>query len=62
MAHEEVLEGMYEDERNFRKSFVEMFKMEKILYKDRNLRLEGEISKLLKGYGGKGYKPPKGNG
>ena len=53
MAHEEGLEGMSEDERNFRKNFFEMSKMVKVTYQERNSRLQGESSKPPKGDGGK---------
>ena len=41
MAHEEGLEGMSEDERNFRKNLFEMSEMVKALYEERNSRLRG---------------------
>ena len=62
MPHEEGPEGMFEDEKNFRKSFFEMSEMVKLLYEERNSKLYGESSKPPKGDGGKGDKPPKGNG
>ena len=62
MAHEEGHEGMFEDERNFRKAFVGMFEMVKVLYEKINARLYEVSSKSPKGDGGKGDKPPKWNG
>jgi len=62
LANEEGNEGMYEDERTFRKSLFEMFEMVKVLYEETDLRFLGESSKPPKGNGGNGDKPPKGNG
>jgi len=61
MAHEEGDEGMYEDERTFKKAFFEMSEIVKVLYEERNSRLYGKSSKPPKGDGGKGDEPPKGN-
>ena len=44
MAHEEGPKGMSEDERTFRKYFFEMSKMVKVIYEERNSRLQGESS------------------
>jgi len=55
---------MKEDEKVFRKAFFDMKKMVKVLYEERNTRLQGERSKLSKGEGssrggnGNGGKPP----
>ena len=44
--HEEV--DLKEEERVFRKSFLNMTEMVRVLYQERNERLEGEGSKLHK--------------
>lgn len=44
MAHEEGHMGMSEDERTFRKSFFEISEMVKVLFEERNTRLQGEGS------------------
>ena len=55
---------MTEDEKTIRKAFFDMTEMVKILYEERNIRLQGESSKPLKGEGssgggnGNGDKPP----
>ena len=56
---------MTEDERAFRKEFFDMTKMVKVLYEDRNLRMQGESSRPPRGEGspgggghGYGKKPP----
>ena len=45
-THEEV--DPKEEERLFRKAFLDMTKMARVLYQERNERLEGEGSKLQK--------------
>ena len=42
MAHEGEPENMIEDEKDFRKVFFDMNEMVKVLYKERNSRLQGE--------------------
>ena len=65
-THEEV--DPKEEERVFRKAFLDMTEMVRVLYQERNERLEGEGSKLHKeGHGSSGghndeYKLKKGNG
>ena len=55
---------MIEDEKTFRKAFFDMTEMVKVLYEERNTRLQGESSKPPKGEGslgggsGNGDKPP----
>jgi len=58
MAHEEGHEGMFEDKRNFRKAFFEISEMVKVLFEERNIRLQGESSNPPKCNGGNGDKPP----
>ena len=59
---------MSEDEKASRKAFFDMTQMVKVLYEERNTRLQGESSNPLKGDkpskgdGGDGAKTPKGNG
>lgn len=68
MSHQEGPDNMPDDEKAFRKSFFVVTKMVKVLYEERNTRLQGESSKPPKGEGssgGKGgneEKPSKGNG
>lgn len=45
-----------------KKEFFEMTQMVKVLYEERNSRLQGEISNPPKGNGGNGGEPPKGDG
>ena len=49
MSHEGEPTNMTEDEKAFRKDFFDMIEMVKVLYEDRNTRLQCES-----------YKPPKG--
>ena len=50
---------MKEDEYDFRKAFFDMTKMVKVLYEERNTRLQGESSRPLRG---EGYPGGGGNG
>ncbi len=45
---------MTEDEKTFRKAFFDMTEMVKVLYEERNTRLQGESSKPPKGEGSLG--------
>ena len=56
-SHEGELENMLEYEKDFRKSFFDMTKMVKVLYEERNTRLQGESSNPQKG-----DKNPRGDG
>jgi len=64
MSHEGEPTNMTEDEKTFKKAFFDMTKMVKVLYEERNSRLQGESSKPPKGEGssgggnGNGDKPP----
>lgn len=49
---------MSEDERDFRKSFNDMYEMVKVLYNEKTTRFQGEISNHPKGNGSDGRKPP----
>ena len=62
MEHARDSDNMIEDNKAFRKSFFDMTKMVKLLYEERNSRLQGESSNPPKGNGGNIYKPPNGNG
>ena len=42
---------MTEDEEAFRKAFFDMTEMVKVLYEERNTRLQGEISRPPRGEG-----------
>ena len=53
MLHGE-LANMSEDNKVFRKAFFDMTEMVKVLYEDRNSRLQGESSKPPKGEGSLG--------
>jgi len=67
MSHEGGLDNISKDDNSFKKEFLDMTHMVKVLYEDRNSRLKGESSKPSKGEGfsgGKGGdddKPSKGN-
>jgi len=50
-SHEGEPMNMTKDEKTFRKAFFDMTKMVKVLYEEKNTRLQGEISKLPKGEG-----------
>lgn len=64
MSHEGEPTNMTEDEKVFRKAFFDMTEMVKVLYEERNIRLQGERSKPPNGEGysggdnGNGGKPP----
>ena len=64
MSHEGEPTNMIEDEKTFKKAFFDMTKMVKVLYEERNSRLQGESSKPPKGEvslgggNGNGDKPP----
>ena len=64
MSHEREPTNMTEDEKVFRKASFDMKKLVKVLYEDRNTKLQGERSKPTKGEGyseggnGNGSKPP----
>ena len=48
-AHEGEPNNMSEDENTFRKSFLDMTQMVKVIYEERNTRLQGERSNPPKG-------------
>jgi len=54
MSHEGEPTNMTEDEKTFRKDFFDMTEMVKVLYEERNNRLQGESSKPPKGEGSLG--------
>ena len=54
MSHEGESTNMTEDETVFRKTFFDMTEMVKVLYEERNTRMQGEISKPPKGQGSLG--------
>lgn len=69
MSHEGEPTNMIEDEKTFKKAFFDMTEMVKVLYEERNNRLQRESSKPPKGEGssgggngkggnGNGEKPP----
>ena len=64
MFHEGEPTNMTEDEKTFRKAFFNMIETVKVLYEERNMKLQGESSKPHKGEGssgggnGNGDKPP----
>ena len=62
MAHEESHETLTSEDETLRKYFYDMTKMVKILFEERNARLQGEISNPPKGNGDSGDKNPKENG
>jgi hypothetical protein len=62
MAHEESHETLPSEEEKFKKSFYDMTDMVKVLFEERNARLQGERSNPPKGNGDSGDKTPKGNG
>ena len=51
MSHEGEPTNMTEDEKTFRKAFFDMTDMVKVLYEERNAKLQGEHSNLAKGEG-----------
>jgi hypothetical protein len=62
MAHEESREIPTLEEETFRKAFYDMTKMVKVLFEERNARLQGESSNPPKGNEDNGDKNPKENG
>jgi hypothetical protein len=62
MAHEESHEIPTLEDETFRKYFYDMTKMAKVLFEERNARLQGEISNPPRGNEDSGDKIPKGNG
>ena len=59
MSHEGGIENVSEDEKDFRKVFFDMTEMVKVLYEERNTRLQGESSRPPRGGGNEnGDKPP----
>jgi hypothetical protein len=62
MAHEESHGTLPSEEETFRKYFYDMTEMVKVLFEERNARLQGESSNPPKGNGDSGDKTPKGNG
>jgi hypothetical protein len=62
MAHEESHGTLPSEEETFRKSFYDITEMVKVLFEERNARLQGESSNPPKGNGDSGDKTPKGNG
>jgi hypothetical protein len=62
MASEESHEIPTSEDETFRKSFYDMTEMVKVLFEERNSRLQGEISNPPRGNEDSGDKNPKGNG
>jgi hypothetical protein len=62
MDHEESHETLTSEDETFRKYFYDMTEMVKVLFEERNARLQGEISNPPNGNGNSGDKTPKGNG
>jgi hypothetical protein len=62
MAHEETHGTLPSEEETFRKSFYDMNEMEKVLFEERNARLQGDRSNPPKSNIDSGDKTPKGNG
>ena len=71
MSHKGEPENMSEDYKTLRKAFFDMTQMVKVLYEERNTRLQqgeslnppkGDGDKPPKGDGGYGDMPPKGHG
>jgi hypothetical protein len=62
MAHEESHETLTLEDETFRKAFYDMTKMVKVLFEERNARLQGESSNPHKGIEDSGDKTPKKNG
>ena len=60
MSHEGEPTNMTEDEKTLRKAFFDMIEMVKVLYEERNTRLQGESSKPPKGEGSLGGSNGKG--
>jgi len=57
IAHEEVHETIYKDERHFKKTFYDTSKMVKLFYNERTSMLQRESSNHPKGNGGDGKNP-----
>jgi hypothetical protein len=62
MAHEESHGSLPSEEETFKKCFYDMTEMVKVLFEERNARLQCESSNPTKGNGYGGDKTPKGNG
>jgi hypothetical protein len=62
MAHEESHETLSSKDETFKKYFYDMTDMVKVLFEERNARLQGERSNPPKGNGDSGDKNPKVNG
>ena len=62
MAHEEIHGTLSSEEENFRKAFFDMDEMVKVLFDERNARLQGESSNPPKYDGDHEENTPKGNG
>jgi hypothetical protein len=62
MAHKESHETLTSKDETFRKAFYEMIEIVKVLFEERNERLQGESSNPLNGNGDSGDKTLKGNG
>lgn len=56
ISHEGGLDNISKDENSFKKEFLDMTHMVKVLYEDRNSRLKGESSWPSKGEGSSGGK------
>jgi hypothetical protein len=61
-THEEIHETLPSEDATFRKAFYDTTKMAKVLFEERNARLQGESSNSPKGIGDSGDKTPKRNG
>jgi hypothetical protein len=62
MAYEDSHGTLPSEEETFKKDFFDMVEMVKVLFDERNARLQGESSNPPKGNGDSGDKNPKGNG
>jgi hypothetical protein len=62
MAHEKSHGTLPSEEETFKKALFDMAEMVKVLFDERNERLQGESSNPPKGNGDSGDKNPKGNG
>jgi hypothetical protein len=62
MAHEKSHGTLPSEEENFRKDLYDMTEMVKVLFEERNARLQGESSNPPNGNGDNGEKTLKGNG
>jgi hypothetical protein len=61
MAHEESHEIPTSEDETFKKYFYDMTEMVKVLFEERNARLQGESSNPPRGNEDSGDKTPKGN-